>query len=102
VPERRRLAEHDDEDLLGGVEGIGPVAEDPVGEPEDPVLVAAEQDVDRIAQPVGDESSDQLLVAQCLKISDPNDRLPFGMERGQVPGTTWDQWKALISAIEAW
>jgi hypothetical protein len=92
VAERRRLAEHDDEDLLGGVEGVGPVAEDPVGEPEDAVLVAAEQDVDGIAQPVGDESPDQLLVAQCLQISDPNDGLPFGM----------DQWKALISATEAW
>jgi hypothetical protein len=63
--------------------------------------MAAEQDVDRIAQPVGDETPDQLLVAQCLQISDPNDGLPFGMERGQVWGTTGDQWKALISAIEA-
>ena len=76
MAERDRFPEDADEDLLGGVQGVGPVAEDPVGEPEDTVLVAAQQNVDRIAQPVGDEPTDEVLVGQCLQIGDPDDGSP--------------------------
>jgi hypothetical protein len=40
------------------------------------VLVATQQDVHGIAQPIRNETADQIVVAQCLQISDPDDGSP--------------------------